>query len=174
MTLFLYIVIGIITFIAFLHALAKKDYEISRTISINAPREKIFQYVVNLENQIKWISWLKNDENLKLQYKITENSKALYWQNGEKIGEGLQKVIKQRRNEVFESRLVIIRPVKLVSFSFFGVKETDPEKSRVIFGFRGQLSFPFSVLNLFFNFEKILRKEIETSLEDLKRNIERK
>jgi hypothetical protein len=174
MTLFFYIVIGIITFIAFLHALAKKDYEISRTISINASREKIFQYVVNLENQKRWISWLKNDENLSLHYKISENSKALYWKNGKKIGEGLQKVIKQRRNEVFESRMVIIRPIKLVTFSFFGVKETDAEKSRVIFGFRGQLAFPFSILNLFFNFEKILRSEIETSLENLKQELESK
>jgi len=49
MTLFFYILIAIITFIAFLHAWAKKEFDISRTVVINTPKEDVY----NLIRQLK-------------------------------------------------------------------------------------------------------------------------
>ena len=51
MTLFFYVIIGIITFVAFLHAWAKKEYDLSRTVVINRPKAEVYAFIRQLKKQ---------------------------------------------------------------------------------------------------------------------------
>ena len=69
MTLIFYIFIAIITFFAFLHAWAKKEFDISRTVVINRPKEEVFNFVRQLKKEKLWMPWFEKDFNGILKYK---------------------------------------------------------------------------------------------------------
>lgn len=177
MTLFFYILIGLITFVAFLHAWSKKDYEISRTILINAPKAEVYAYIRQLKKQDQWIPWFRNNPEMILRFKGEDGKPGAssYWKGRNRIGEGegIQRITKIRDGKVVEFQLLLLRPYKTLSLSYAGVKEISPEKSRIVWGFKGAHRFPASVIMLFYGLERGLGKGIEGGLKNMKTILEK-
>ena len=177
MTLFFYLLIAFITFIAFLHALARKRYDINRTMVINAPRDLVFSFVGRLKNYPLWVPWFKKYPNTRLKQKGEDGKlgAAIYWKGANRgMGEGFQKIIKVKHPRVFETRILFIKPVKVSMLTYFAVKELEPGKSKVVWGIRGTLPFPLSVISLFYSPNKLMGSDIEKGLLNLKTNMEKK
>jgi hypothetical protein len=177
MTLFFYLLIAFITFIAFLHAWAKKSYDVSRTVVINAPREVFFSFVRQLKKQPAWVPWFIKVSDAKLKFKGEDGKMeaTFYWKgDNRKVGEGTQKIIKVKAPKVFETRLLFVSPIKLRIFTYFAVKELEPGKSKVVCGVKGHLPFPLSVMSIFYSREKLWAAGFEKSLDNLKTRMEMK
>ena len=58
--------------------------------------------------------------------------------------------------------------------TYFAVKELEPGKSKVVWGIRGTLPFPLSVISLFYSPNKLMGSDIEKGLLNLKTNMEKK
>ena len=58
--------------------------------------------------------------------------------------------------------------------TYFAAKELEPGKSKVVWGIRGNLPFPLSVMSLFYSPDKLLGKDIEKGLINLKTRMENK
>ena len=176
MTLFFYLVIALITFFAFLHAYAKKSYDLSRTMIINAPKEEIFKYVSQLKKQPHWVPWFKRDPDAVLKFKGTDarEGAGFYWRGNKKVGEGTQKIIKLKPHAIMETRLLFVRPIKLNSLTYIGLKELEPKKSKIVWGVRGFLPFPLSIISIFYSVDKLLGIDLEKGLINLKTILESK
>ncbi|MGY5849693.1 SRPBCC family protein [Salegentibacter sp. F14] len=170
MTLFFYLVIAIITFFAFLHAYAKKSYDLSRTMVINASKEEIFNYVSQLKKQPSWVPWFKRDPYAVLKFKGKDGIEGagLYWRGNKKVGEGTQKIIKLKPPAIMETRLLFVRPIKLNSLTYIGLKELEPKKSKIVWGVRGLFPFPLSIISIFYSVDKLLGDDLEKGLINLK------
>jgi uncharacterized protein YndB with AHSA1/START domain len=177
MTLFFYLLIAFITFIAFLHAWAKKRYDISRTMVINAPRDVVFSYVRQLRKHPLWVPWFSKYPKTVLKHKGEDGKlgAAIYWKGENKeVGEGTQKIIKVKHPRVFETRVLFVKPVKVSMLTYFAAKELEPGKSKVVWGIRGNLPFPLSVMSLFYSPDRLMGKDIEKGLINLKARMENK
>lgn len=174
MTLFFYLVIAIITFFAFLHAYAKKSYDVSRTMVINASKKELFNYVSQLRNQSHWMPWFRRDREAVLKFKGIDGKEgaAFYWRGNNKVGEGTQKIVKLKPKAIVETRLLFVRPIKLNSLTYIGIKEMEPEKSKIVWGLRGFLPFPLSIISIFYSVDKLLGNDLEKGLINLKAILE--
>tara|TARA_B100000678_G_scaffold151519_1_gene126483 strand:+ start:854 stop:1393 length:540 start_codon:yes stop_codon:yes gene_type:complete len=174
MTLFFYVIIAVITFIAFLHAWSKKDYDVSRTIVINQSKADIYSFVRQLKNQPKWIAKLKDSKPVKLKFKGIDGKEGamVYWKGRKNIGEGTQKIIKVKPGHVFETKLLLVKPVEAVALIYFAAKEIQPERTKVVFGVRGYLPFPYSVISIFYSMENKFGNDFDKSLQNLKEHLE--
>ena len=176
MTLFFYLIIAIITFFAFLHAWVKKEFDISRTVVINRPREEVFNFVRQLKKQQHWNPWFTRDPNATMKYKGEDGKlgASFYWKGNRKVGEGIQRIVKAKRGRVLETKILFIKPIKLNAITYIGVKEIEPEKAKLVWGVRGHLAFPLTIISLFYPPERALARNFEIGLRQLKRILDKK
>lgn len=174
MTLFFYLIIAIITFFAFLHAWARKDYDVSRTVVINNPREEVFSFVRQLKKQPLWNPWFSRDPEATMKYKGEDGKPgaSFYWKGNNKVGEGIQRIVKTKQGRIYETKILFIKPFKVNALTYIGVKELEPEKTKMVWGVRGHLAFPLTIISLFHSPEKALGENFEKGLKDLKRILE--
>ncbi len=174
MTLVFYIIIAIITFFAFLHAWAKKDYDVSRTVVINNSREDIFNFVRKLRNQPHWIPYFKRDPDAVKKYKGEDGKlgASFYWKGNSKAGEGIQRIVKTKYGRILETKILFVKPIKVNALTYIGVKEIEPEKTKMVWGVRGHLGFPLTIISLIYSPEKALGKDFEQGLKNLKHIME--
>ncbi len=175
MTLFFYVIIGIITFVAFLHAWAKKEYNLSRTVVINRPKAEVYAFIRQLKKQPLWLPWYLNDPKVVIKYKGEDGKEGAssYWKGSNNI-EGIQKIVKVKEGKVFETQLLFIKPYKSLSLNYIAVKEVEADRTKMVWGVKGVHKFPASVLMLFYGMDRALGKDFETGLYNLKTYLERK
>ncbi|WP_417886765.1 SRPBCC family protein [Zunongwangia sp.] len=176
MTLFFYIVIAIVTFFAFLHAWTKKSFDVSRTIVINAPIGDVYAFVRQLKNRGKWMPWFKkNIGTVHFKGVDGKTDAMMYWKGRtQKIGEGTEKIIKIKPNKIIETKVIMIKPTKFVALSYFGFKEIDNKRTKMVWGIRGFSKFPLSIINIFFSVDNIFGDHIEEGVQSIKKYFENK
>ena len=174
MTLFFYIIIGVITFGAFLHAWSKKDFNVSRTIVINRPKAEGYAFVRQLKKQPQWMPWFNLDSQMQLKFKGEDGKldAAIYWKGNNRVGEGMQRITKVREGKVLESQLLFLKPYKAVALLYLGVKEVEPGRTKMVLGISGVHKFPASVLSIFYGLEKVIGEDLEKGLRELKNLLE--
>ena len=176
MTLFFYIIIGVITFIAFLHAWSKKQYDLSRTVMINRPKAEVYAYLRQLRKQPQWMPWFqKEPDKLTMKFKGDDGKVGAcsYWKFYNKRGEGIQRITKVREGKVMETQLLLLKPYKSLAMIYMAVKEIEPERTKMVWGMRGVHKFPASVFFIFYSLESALGKQFEQGLHNLKNKLER-
>ena len=175
MTLFFYIIIGLITFVAFLHAWSKKEYDLSRTVVINRPKAEVYAYMRQLKKQPNWMPWFLNDPQISIKYKGEDGKvgAASYWKGQNRV-EGIQKITKVKEGKLLETQLLFLRPYKTLSLNYMAVKEVEPERTKMVWGVKGTHKFPASVMLLFYGMDRAVGKDFETGLQNLKTILERR
>ncbi len=176
MTLFFYILIAIITFIAFLHAWAKKEFDISRTVVINSSKEDVYNLIRQLKKQPHWMPWFKDGSKATLKFNGEDGKldALLYWKCKKLLYEGTQKIVKLNQGKLMETRVLILRPVKMVLLEYKAIKELDEKKVKMVWGVRGSLPFPLSVIALIQPADKMYGLDLEIGLKNLKNMAEYK
>lgn len=80
----------------------KGESHLERSITINAPAERVFMVVNDASNNKHWSPWFQIDPNTK--YVFTDNTvgvgaKYTWESDHEKVGSGVQKIVESRENE---------------------------------------------------------------------------
>src|SRR5690348_10023775 len=92
------ILLGIVAIIVLLLIIAiflKKEYTVERSITINKPKQQIFDYVKLLKNQDNFSAWAKLDPNMKKEYHGTDGTVGFVsaWDSDKKdVGKGEQEI----------------------------------------------------------------------------------
>lgn len=170
MTIVLYIVLALILIIAILGMIAPKSYDVNRSIIINKPVSKVFEYLKYLKNQDDWSPWGKRDPNMKKEFEGTDGQVGAIskWEGNKEVGMGEQELMRIVENEVVESKLRFLKPWKSESDAYLKVKESDGGQTTVTWGFSGRNKFPVSIMMLFMNMDKAVGKDFEEGLATLK------
>src|SRR5690606_32258657 len=98
----------------------------------------------------------------------------LYWKGHRKFYEGTQKIVKLNQGKIIETRILIVRPFRIVLLEYKGLKELDENKTKMVCGIRGNLAFPLSVIALMHPVDKAYGKQLEEGLKNLKTVLETK
>jgi uncharacterized protein YndB with AHSA1/START domain len=144
-----------------------------RTITINKPVQQVFDYLKLTKNQDNYSVWNMRDPEMKREFTGTDGEVGFIykWDSDKGAGAGEQETMKIELNKRIDHELRFLRPMKTVSAATFLLFPEGDNKTRVEWSFSGPMKFPMSLLK--FLFKKMLGKDMDKSLANLKSILEK-
>lgn len=170
MMIAVYIVAGIIALIIILALVAPKKYDISRSIEINRPIGEVFDYLKYVKNQDNWSPWKKKDPDMKQTFTGEDGQVGFisHWEGNKHVGIGEQEIKSIDHNKALETELRFYKPWKSVSQAYIRTEDNGSGGTKVIWGFNGAHKVPANIMMMFMSMEKVVGKDFDEGLADLK------
>jgi hypothetical protein len=168
------IVIGVIVaIILILGLIMPKQFDVSRTISIDAPKEFVFQKVNSLEKMDVWSPWSKMDPNMQVESSGIEGNigSIRKWKGNKKVGEGEQEIKEIIPNELIHNEIRFKTPMESTNQVYLKMAESNG-KTEVTWQMVGESKFPFNAIGAFVSIDKMIGPDFEKGLQDLKQIVE--
>lgn len=173
----LYIILGLIALLLIAAAFGKPEFSIIREITINKPKQQVFDYVRFLKNQEQFSKWVMTDPNMKKTITGTDGTVgAVYiWDSENKqAGKGEQEITDINEGERIDFEIRFEKPFNNTSEAYFTTVAVSDNQTKVSWAFIGTTTYFMRVLHLLLNLKKVLGKDMQTSLNNLKRILESK
>jgi hypothetical protein len=171
---FLVATIVIILAAVLILALAEpKDVVVKRSVMIKAPKDAVFDQMVNYKNWTHWSPWYKMDSGIKMTYTGTDGQAGAgyHWVGDEhKTGEGEIKTDAVNGTEMSYS-MTFIKPHRGDASGTLKAEDTGG-MTRAIWIFTMHTPFPLNAMNAFLNMDKMLGNDFENGLNDMKKYVE--
>jgi hypothetical protein len=172
-------VIGIVVVVAIILVLVlaarKPDvFRVQRAAVIKAPPEKIFPLLNNFRNWGSWSPWEKMDPDLQRNYSgAPEGKGSVYdWVGNKKVGQGRMEITESVPASKVALNLDFIKPFEAhnkVEFILAPVGDgTD-----VSWDMQGPIPFMFKIFHVFMNMDRMVGKDFEAGLANLKAQAEK-
>ena len=166
------IAIGAIIVIALISAaFMKKDFSVEREITINKPKQDVFNYLVLLKNQNDFSKWAKMDPAMKKEFKGEDGTVGFVsaWESDKKdVGKGEQEIKKITPGEKIEYELRFKKPMEMTNFAYLATTSPSPTQTNVKWCFYGTSPWPFNLMGALMDMDKAIGKDLETGLNNLK------
>src|ERR1700742_2804180 len=166
------VILAIAIAVVLILALTKPaSFAIQRSAVMRAPAETVFPLINNFHQWTKWSPWENRDPALKRTYSGTESGKgAVYaWDGNKNVGSGRMEILDASSPTKIVIKLDFFKPFEAhntAEFTF--VPERDPSATNVIWVMRGPSPFMSKVMQVFMNFDKMIGRDFETGLANLK------
>jgi hypothetical protein len=169
------VVVGLIAVLLMIAAFTKKDYSIQRNILINKSVGEVFHYIKHLKNQDHYSTWVMTDPNMKKSYTGTDGTTGFIyaWDGNKQAGQGEQEIVKLEDGKRMDLEIRFIRPFAGIAQTPFITESTSPDQTKLTWGMSSSMKYPMNIMLLFMNMDNLLGKDLETSLSNLKRVLER-
>lgn len=154
----------------------KKEYNVTREVTINKPKAEVFDYIKHLKNQINYSKWAMMDPNCKMTFSGEDATVGFIsaWDSKEKnVGQGEQKISKIVEGERLETTIHFIRPFESNAQASFTTTEISNGQTKVSWSFNTAMPYPFNFMSVFMNMEKMVGDDIQTGLNNLKTLLEK-
>jgi len=163
---------GIILLILLIALISKKGYNLQREIIINAPLQKVFDYLKHFKN---WDSFNKRataDAEKYTEYKGTDGTVGfiIAWDGNKKVGKGEKEIMKIEEGKKVETEIRFIKPFALTGYTTMNTEPVSASQTKVIFRNASTLKYPLNFLLLIV--EKGIAKDMDESLSLLKNILE--
>lgn len=173
---YLLIVIAILVVIPLVVALfIKKEYKVERTIVINQPKEVVYDYVKYLKNQNEFSKWALMDPNMEKSFRGNDGTVGFVsaWESKDKnVGKGEQEIVKISDSRI-DYVIRFLEPMESTESAYITFEQTTDNQTQVLWGFNGKMNYPFNIMYLFMDFEKMIGSDLATGLSNLKALLEK-
>ena len=145
------------------------DFKISRSLEINASADKVFELVNNLEKWEKWSPWQKMDPEMNKSFEGPKSGVGakMTWSGDMNVGVGSMTILESTAGQSVKFQLDFEKPMKAINFSEF-IFTSSNSKTMVTWTMTGKNDFLGKAMCLIFNCEKMIGKNFEDGLENLK------
>ncbi len=170
----LLIVAVIVVLILIYAAIKPNDFQIQRSITINATPEKVFPLINDLHIMQTWSAWEKVDPQMNRSYSGEASGKgAKYaWEGNKEIGQGTMEIVESTPDSKVALAMHFIKPFEGRSSVDFSLTPNG-EETVVTQTMRGTSTFlPKLMCILFFNQDKMIGGKFEEGLANLKAIVE--
>ena len=154
----------------------KTEYAIQKEITINKPKQLVFDYIVLLKNQDHFSKWANMDPNMKKTYQGTDGTVGFIsaWEStNEEVGTGEQEIKKITEGERIDFELRFIKPFEATESAFMTTESISENETKVVWGFNGHMPYPMNFMMLFMNIEKMIGDDLQTGLDNLKAELDK-
>lgn len=149
-------------------------FRVERSISINAPPDKLFNYINDLHQFGSWSPWEAKDPQLKRNYSgAASGVGAVYaWQGNSDVGEGRMEITQSVPGQRIVMDLQFIKPfanrhVSVYTFTQNGAATT------LSWAMDGPTLFVAKVMGIFISMDRMIGKDFEVGLANLKKLAEK-
>ena len=175
MTIFITILIilaGIISFLLIIGLFMKKEHYVKCEIVINAPRQKVFDYVKLLKNQDQFNIHAKADPDRKEEFKGTDGTPGfiISWSGNKNAGEGEKEIKNIVEGKRIEMEIRFVKPMTTSASIIMETESLSNDQTKVSWSNAGTLKYPINILIPMM--EKSVAKGMDVSLSTLKKILE--
>lgn len=172
-TVSLLIIAAFVLLIFILPLFMRKDYNIQRSVLIEAPNEKVFDYLRQLKNQDNFNKWVQADPHMKREFKGTDGTVGFIygWNGNKRAGEGEQEITSIEAGKKMDTEIRFVRPFKSIAYASLITENVSDMQTKVTWTNQSRMAYP---MNLMLSpIEKMLAKDMDTSLNSLKTILEK-
>lgn len=168
----LLVIVGLIALILLFAFFTRKDYTIYSEIVINAPVQKVYEYLKHIKNQDYYNKWVMADPNMKKEFKGTDGTVGfVYAWDSKKGGAGEQEIKVLTEGKSVETEIRFIRPFTGVGQFIMTTTAVSDNQTKVTWSNASKMKYPLNAMISMI--EKMLTKDINTSLGYLKGELEK-
>ena len=168
----LLVLAGIIALLLTIALFIKKEHYVRREIVINAPRDKVFEYIRLLKNQDQFNKHAMAGPDRDREYKGTDGTVGFIyaWKGNKSAGEGQKEIKNIIEGKSIESEIRFVKPMATSAKMIMETEPISDDQTKVYWSNAGTLKYP---LNIFVPLlEKNLPKDMDMSLSNLKNILE--
>jgi uncharacterized protein YndB with AHSA1/START domain len=151
-------------------ALTKPDsFTVQRTVKINAPPEKIFPLINDFHGWQSWSPWENVDPAMKRTHGGAASGRgAVYeWDGNSKVGKGRMEITEVSPPTKVTIKLDFLKPLEGHNIAEFTL-EPQGTSTSVTWAMHGPAPFISKVIQVFISMDRMLGKEFETGLANMK------
>jgi len=153
-----------------------KDYAVSRTVTIQRSNADVFEYARMIRNQEDYSVWWKMDPNQVNTYTGEDGTVGFVaaWKSElDSVGSGEEEIIALEEGKRIGFALRFKEPFESNASSEMLFASTDSNSTTLTWNFKGDMSYPFNVMQLFMSMEDMLGNDIEQGLNNVKAILEK-
>ena len=150
-------------------AMQPADFKVSRSISVTAPPEKIFEQVNDFHKWDAWSPWAKMDPTMQTTYggPPAGVGSTYAWTGNDEVGDGKMTITASHPNEHVAIDLEFIKPFPATNLAEFTFKP-EGNKTNVTWSMTGKKNFLMKAFGLFVSMDKLVGGDFEKGLADMK------
>jgi hypothetical protein len=169
------ILFGIIAMLFIIAFFTRKGYAIEREIVIDKPSGEVFHYLKHIKNQDKFSKWVMMDPDMKREFRGNDGTVGFIyaWEGNKRAGKGEQEIKSMEEGKHLGLEVRFEKPFVAIANTPFSVEALSPQQSKVKWGMTSSMNYPTNIMLLLMNMEKMLGKDMETSLKSLKAILEK-
>ena len=169
----LLIVAGIIALLLIIALFMKKEHYVKREIIINAPRQKVFDYLKLLKNQDQFNKGAMADPDRKREFKGTDGTVGyIYaWSGNKNAGEGEKEIKNIIEGKRIETEIRFVKPMATSASIIMETESLSDNQTKVSMSNAGTLKYPMNIMIPMA--EKMFAKDMDISLSTLKNILEK-
>ena len=169
----LLVLAGIIALLLIFGLFMRKDYNIRREVTINAPRQNVFDYLRQLKNQDNFNKWVMVDPDMKREFKGTDGTVGFIygWNGNKRAGEGEQEIKTIDEGKNIETEIRFVRPFPGIARANMVTESVTGNQTKVTWSNASTMKYPMNIMLPMI--EKMLGKDMDTSLSTLKNILEK-
>jgi uncharacterized protein YndB with AHSA1/START domain len=171
------IVLAIIIAIPLIVAIfTRKNYSVEQQVTINKPRNLVFDYLKYLKNQDNFSVWANMDPNMKKEYRGTDGTVGFIsaWESSnKKVGKGEQEIKKITEGEKIDFEIRFMEPFAGKANATLITESVNENQTRVLWHFDSRMKYPMNLMLVFMNMDKMVGNDLATGLSNLKNVLEK-
>lgn len=163
----------IIAMILIIAAITKKSYAVNREVIINAPLQKVFDYIRHIRNWDNFNKPAMADPNEKREFKGTDGTIGFIyaWSGNSKVGQGEKEIMSIDEGKNIQTEIRFTKPFKVTGYTSMATEALTDQQTKVIFSNSSTLMYPLNFMLLFV--EKGIARDMDASLKMLKNILEK-
>lgn len=150
------------------------EFTVQRSATFQTTAEKIFPLINDLKNWEHWSPWDKLDPTMKKKVSGSDfGTGAIYeWDGNQKVGAGRMEIVDSTPPNKVVIQLDFLRPFKARNQTEF-VLSSQANSTTVTWVMRGSQPFMGKVMSILMNMDRLIGKDFETGLNNLKSVVEK-
>jgi len=152
----------------------KRKHFVKREIIINAPLQKVFDFLKLLKNQDQFNKWATADKkNRKEEFKGTDGTVGFIyaWSGNKSAGVGEKEIMNIVEAKRIETEIRFVKPMRVSANVIFETESLSENQTKVTLINTGTLKYPLNIMIPMA--EKNFPKEMDASLSTLKGILEK-
>lgn len=171
------VLIGFIVILLIMALFVKKRYTILRETTINSPLGEVYDYLRFHKNQKQYNHWLQLDPHVRTEIKGAPDGQPgsiLFFESkSKKAGTGEWENTALVENERIDIELRFLHPYQFTADAKLHLKPIDEETTLLIWEYHSGMNWPINITLLFMDMDKIIGGDIETTLGNIKHQLEK-
>ena len=169
------VVLAIAIAIVLILAATKPDtFEVRRAATVKAPPEKIFALISDFHQWGSWSPWENKDPAMQRSYGGAASGRgAVYaWEGNKNVGSGRMEILEASPPSKIVIKLDFLKPFEAHNTAEFTMLPQGNATS-ITWLMHGPASFMVKVMHVFINMDRMVGKDFEAGLANLKRLAEK-
>ncbi|MBK5286551.1 MAG: SRPBCC family protein [Bacteroidia bacterium] len=169
----LLVVVCVLALLLIIALFMKKEHYVKREIIINAPRQKVFDFLKLLKNQDKFNKWAKADPGRNWEFKGADGTVGfiISWNGNKNVGEGEKEITNIIEGKRIETQIRFVRPMATTANVIMETESLSDNQTKVFMSNAGILKYPVNIMIPIA--EKMFPKDMDASLSTLKSILEK-